>query len=241
VNVSILSIRMGQLLGLSRAELADIGVAALLHDTGKIAVPAEILRKPGQLDADEWAAIRRHPIEGLRIVSRVPGISKLMLDAMRVAFEHHMNVDHSGYPGVRRPRELSPFSRIVAVADFFDAVTSHRAYRKRPMTAHEALRLMLAAENDRFDRAVLWALVQTVSLYPAGTLLRTESGRMLLSVGPGPDDPRRPLCRELMLGPDDALVPAPSSEDTPLAPDESVARVLSPDDVAVDVEALLAA
>jgi HD-GYP domain-containing protein (c-di-GMP phosphodiesterase class II) len=241
VNVSILSIRMGQVLGLTRAQLASIGVAALLHDTGKISVAPDVLRKPGRLDPEEWAAIRRHPIEGLRIVSRVSGISELMLDSMRVAFEHHMNVDHSGYPGVTVAREMGPFSRIVAVADVFDAVTSHRAYRKRPMTAHEALRLLLGHEHPHFDRAVLWALAQTVGLYPAGTVMRTGTGRLLLSVQPNPEDPHRPVCRELLLGPDGVIVPAPTSDDAPLGVDEHVTHVLSPEDIEADVETLLAA
>jgi|694.fasta_scaffold36301_2 HD-GYP domain-containing protein (c-di-GMP phosphodiesterase class II) len=239
VNVSILSVRMGQLLGLSRPELAGIGVAALLHDTGKIMVPADVLRKPGQLDPEEWAAIRRHPVEGLRIISRMTGLSELMLSAMRVAFEHHMNVNQTGYPGVRGGRAMSPFSRIVAVADVFDAMTAHRAYRKRPLTAHEALRLMLGRECEQFDRAVLWALVNTVGLYPAGTLMRMESGRVLLSLSPNVADPRRPLCR--------ALTTTPREEAAPIAPDfvldahERVMRVLAPEDVDVDVEDQLAA
>jgi HD-GYP domain-containing protein (c-di-GMP phosphodiesterase class II) len=239
VNVSILSIRMGQLLGLSRAELAAIGVAGLLHDTGKVMVSTDVLRKPGQLDPEEWTAMRRHPIEGLRIVSRLPGISELMLDAMRVAFEHHMNVDHTGYPGVPNARQMGTFSRIVAVADVFDAVTAHRAYRKRPMTAHEALRLLLGRERDHFDAAVLWALVHTVGLYPAGTLLRLESGRVLLSITPNPDDPRRPVCREVPTGPE--VAEAAQVADALLDEHERVSRVLAPEDVEVDVETLLAA
>ena len=240
VNVSILSLRMGQLLGFSRADLANLGVAALLHDTGKIAVPAEVLRKPGQLNEEEWAAIRRHPAEGLRIISRLPGISGLMLDSMRVAFEHHMAIDHSGYPRVPRPRELGAFSRIVAVADFFDAVTSHRSYRKRPMTAHEALRLLLGRECDHFDRAVLWALVRTVGVYPAGTLMRGDSGRLWLSISPNADDARRPVVRELHVN-GSTLEGAPVEADGLLTESETITHVLSPDDVPVDVEALLAA
>jgi HD-GYP domain-containing protein (c-di-GMP phosphodiesterase class II) len=239
VNVSILSIRMGQLLGLSRQELADVGVAALLHDTGKLMVPAEVLRKPGQLGAEEWAVIRRHPMEGLRIISRMPGLSELMLSAMRVAFEHHMNVNQTGYPRVRGGRAMGTFSRIVAVADVFDALTSHRAYHTRPMTAHEALRLMLGREREQFDRAALWALVNTVGLYPAGTLLRMETGRVLLSIAPNSEDPRRPLCRELTTSPTDAA--APIAPDVLLDAHERVARVLAPEDVDVDVEEQLAA
>jgi HD-GYP domain-containing protein (c-di-GMP phosphodiesterase class II) len=241
VHVSILSIRMGQLLGLSRGELADIGVAALLHDTGKIAVPADILCKSGKLEPHEWAAIRRHPMEGLRIVSRMPGVSGAMLESMRVAFEHHMNVDRTGYPDVHRPGAMGSFSRIVAVADVFDAVTSHRAYRKRPMTAHEALRLLLSREAAHFDRAVLWALVQTVGLYPAGTIVRTESGRLWLSIAPNPADLRRPVARELLPGSDGGVVPAAPEADAPLADGDRVTHVLPPEDLALDVETLLAA
>jgi HD-GYP domain-containing protein (c-di-GMP phosphodiesterase class II) len=239
VNVSILSIRMGQLLGLSRSELASLGVAALLHDAGKIAVPADVLRKPGKLEPEEWEAIRRHPVEGLKLVSRLPGLSDLMLDSMRVAFEHHMNVDHSGYPSVARPRGMGSHSRIVAVADCFDAVTSHRSYRKRPMTAHEALRLLVGREAAHFDRAVLWALVHTVGLYPAGSLLRTEAGRLFLSVAPSGDDPRRPMCRELVAAEGGGCVA--TGAPAPLEPDETVSRVLAPEDMDVDVEGLLAA
>jgi HD-GYP domain-containing protein (c-di-GMP phosphodiesterase class II) len=239
VNVSILAVRMGQLLGFSRAELAGIGVAALLHDTGKLMVPGEVLRKPGQLDEAEWAAIRRHPIEGLRIISRMPGLSALMLSAMRVAFEHHRNVNHTGYPPLRGAREMGTFSRIVAVADVFDALTSHRAYRARPMTAHEALRLMLGRECEQFDRAVLWPLVNTVGLYPAGTLMRMESGRVLLSIAPNTENPRRPLCRELSTLPMAAA--APRAPDVVLDADDRVLRVLAPEDVDVDVEEQLAA
>lgn len=242
VNVSVISVRMGQQLGLKRSELANIGVAALLHDTGKIAVPLEVLLKPGQLDDAEWQAIRRHPIEGLRIVSRLPGISDLMVDAMRVAFEHHMHVDHTGYPPVREGRPLSAFSRIVAVADIFDAVTSHRAYRRRPMTAHEALRLLLGREREHFDAAVLGALVQTVGLYPTGTVFVTDAGRIMLSVAPNSADPRRPVCREL--GGDvqeQSIEFLAQAGDAPLPADERVVKVMAPEEFEVDVESLLAA
>ncbi len=237
VNVSILSIRMGQVLGLSRGDLANLGVAALLHDTGKVTVAADVLCKPGKLEPEEWDAIRRHPVEGLRIVSRFPGLSALMVDSMRVAFEHHMNTDHSGYPPIRSPRPMGAFSRIVAVADCFDAVTAHRAYRKRPMTAHEALRLLVGRERHHFDPAVLWALVHTVGLYPPGTLLRTASRRLWVAVAPHGDDPRRPVVREIRHGA--TLEPAPWDQNAPLPEDEAVTHVLSPDDVPVDVETLL--
>lgn len=242
VNVSIVSVRIGQLLGLKRAELANLGVAALLHDMGKLAVPAEVLLEPGQLDDARWQALRRHSIEGVRLASRLPSISEQMVDAMRVSFEHHMLRDHSGYPSLREARPLGAFSHIVAVADLFDAVTSHRALRERPMTAHEALRLLLGRERGHFDPAVLGALVQTVGLYPAGTVFVSASGRMMLSVLPNAADPWRPVCRELggEIHDETAEIVAQGG-DAPLPPEESVVHVLAPEDFEVDVEGLLAA
>jgi len=241
VNVSILAVRIGQFLGLSRAELASLGTAGLLHDVGKVRVSADVLRKPGDLDSAEWAALRRHPMEGLRIIGRISVPSELMVDAMRVAFEHHMLVDHSGYPAVAAPRELGSFSRIVAVADLFDSLTAHRSDGSRPPTPHEALRAIMAADDTRFDRAVRWALVQALGLYPAGTLLWSRSGRLLLSVAPCAGDLSRPVCRELVVAGDGTVSVAPEVFEAPVALDDHVTHVLAPEELAVDVEDLLAA
>jgi HD-GYP domain-containing protein (c-di-GMP phosphodiesterase class II) len=241
VNVSILSIRMGQALGLSRVELANLGVAALLHDIGKITVPIEVLQKPGRLDAAEWAAIHRHPKEGFKIVCRLPNLTGMMLEASRVALQHHMNVDGSGYPKPAHGATMATSSRIVAVADFFDAVTGHRAYRARPMTPFEALQLVLRDERPKFDAAALWGLVQAVGCYPAGSVLATASGHTVLSISPTAKDLRRPNCRVLVY-PDGSTPP----EDAPLLwrpmpPGESVARVLSPEEFGLDDDLLMAA
>lgn len=241
VNVSVLSIRMGQLLGFSRQGLASLGVAALLHDVGKIAVPAGLLQKPGTLDAGEWSQIHRHPLEGVKLISRMPGLSAMMIDAMRVAFEHHMNVDRSGYPKVAGGSRLAVVSRLVAVADFFDAVTSHRAYRKRPMTSYEALRLMLGPERAHFDPAALWALLQTVGHYPAGSIMLMDSGHLVLSVSPGATSLRRPHCRVLVRP--DGTSPAKDAPEfwDPMPEHATVSRVLAPEEVPPEVTGLLAA
>ena len=171
----------------------------------------------------------------------MPGLSSLMLDSMRVAFQHHMNVDASGYPKVGNGSPLSTAARIVAVADFFDAVTSHRAYRARPMTAFEALCLLVGSERPHFDPASLWALVQTVGLYPAGSLLRTESGHVVLSLSPNPDDLRRPYSRVLERP---AGSPSPGAEAEmwePMPDDENVVRVVPPEEMQIDVNGFLAA
>jgi HD-GYP domain-containing protein (c-di-GMP phosphodiesterase class II) len=241
VNVSVLSIGMGQALGLSRSALANLGVASLLHDIGKIAVPAGVLHKPGALDAGEWVQVRRHPIEGVKMVARMPGLSTLTLDMMRVCFQHHMNLDHSGYPVAPSGRLPVTFARIVAVADCFDAITAHREYRARALTAHEGLQHLMGPDRAHFDPAVLWALVKTVGLYPAGTVLLTDSGHTALSLSPNPADLRRPFCR--VLARPDGQVPGEREVQTwdPMPQEERVARVMRPDEFQGNAADLLAA
>jgi len=241
VNVSVLSVSMGQVLGLTRQALADLGVSALLHDMGKISVPAEVLQKPAALSAEEWQLMRRHPIEGVKMLIRMPGLSPLTIDAMRVCLEHHMNFDRTGYPDVSVEWGQSTLARIVAVADCFDAITAHRAYHKRPRSAFEGLQYMMGPTRVSFDPAVLWALARTVGLYPAGSVLQTESGYVVAAVSPNPNDVRRPNCR-VLVRPDGTMEPEENAEMwTPMPPSEQVVRVLRPEEHTVDVGELLAA
>jgi HD-GYP domain-containing protein (c-di-GMP phosphodiesterase class II) len=229
VNVSVLSVSMGQVLGLSRQTLADLGVAALLHDVGKLAVSGEILRKPAKLSSEEWALVCRHPIEGVKMMTRMPGLSSVTVDTMRVCLEHHMNYDRTGYPEVEAWGQ-GTLSRIVAVADCFDAMTAHRAYHKRPMSPFEALQLLLGPGRVHFDPAVLWALLRTVGLYPAGSVMLTASNHVALSLSPNPADLRRPHAR-ILVRPDGSS----PSEDAPelwdpMPATETVERVLQPEE-----------
>lgn len=241
VNVSVLSIRMGQILGLSRQALANLGVAALLHDIGKIAVPGAVLRKPGVLSPGEWKQIHRHPLEGVKLICRMPGLSTLTLDAMRVSLQHHVHIDRTGYPRLPAGGSQATMPRVVAVADFFDAITSHRTYRQRAFTTFEGLQFMMGPERERFDPAVLWALVSTIGLYPAGSVLLTGSHHLVLSLSPNPADLRRPYCR-VLARPDGSRPDEGSPEIwAPMLPEEGVARVLQPEEVPFRVSELLAA
>lgn len=241
VNVSVLSISIGQRLGLRRQTLADLGVAALLHDMGKLTIPSEVLQKPAKLSADEWTAMRRHPQEGVKMLFSMPGLSPLTIDAMRVSLEHHMNFNRTGYPDVDAEWGQATLSRIVAAADVFDAMTAHRAYHKRPHTPFECLQYMMGPSRVSFDPAVLWALVNTVGLYPAGSVLLTESGTVVLAVSPNRDDVRRPFCR-VLVRPDGASEPDEGGELwSPMPETEQVLRVLRPEEHNVDVGEKLAA
>lgn len=241
VNVSILSVAMGQCLGFSRSALADLGVAALLHDVGKLKVPPEVLRKPDKLSADEWSAMTRHPIEGMKMVARIPGLSSLMVDMLTVSLQHHRMRDGKGYPRQEGDARLATTSRIVTAADCFDAMTSHRAYRRRPFSGYEALQLIIGSDRERFDPAVLWALVKTVGLYPAGTLLRTDDGHLVLSLYPNPRDTHRPVCR--VLSRPDGTTPHHAEPEiwNPLPAEQSVRSVVPTDEFEDEIDRLLAA
>jgi HD-GYP domain-containing protein (c-di-GMP phosphodiesterase class II) len=241
VNVSILSVAMAHVLGFPRMALANLGVAALLHDLGKLEISADILSKPGKLDAQEWALMQRHPLLGLIMASRMPGLPSTTLDLMRVCLQHHRMLNGAGYPEAPRGELPSVLGRIVAVADCFDAMTAHRAYRDRPFTGYEALQVMLGKDQQRFDPAVLWALVKAVGLYPAGSLLQTSSGYLVVSLNTNADDVRRPHCR--VLARRDGTTPLDSHPELwePMPADESVVRVVPPDEFDFEVEQLLAA
>lgn len=241
VNVSVLSVGMGQALGLPRQALADLGVAGLLHDLGKMSVDGAVLRKPGALSAEEWAQMRRHPIEGAMMVSRMPGLSQVLIDSMRGCFEHHMNYNGTGYPDTAVEWGQATTSRIVAMADCFDAVTAHRAYYARPRTAFEGLRTLMGPNRVNFDPAVMWALIKTVGLYPAGTVMQTQSGHVVLAMSPNPKDVTRPVCRVLLNPGGNAPAEGETDIWDPMGPEESVKSVLSPEEHKADTEKLLAA
>ena len=127
VNVAVISIGLGVAIGLPDNILRELAMAGMLHDLGKIAIPLDILRKPGLLEEDEWRVMRRHPVLGADLLCRMPGSNRL---PMIVAFEHHMRFDMKGYPFVREGWVQHPVARLACMADVFDAMTSRRSYKK---------------------------------------------------------------------------------------------------------------
>jgi HD-GYP domain-containing protein (c-di-GMP phosphodiesterase class II) len=175
VNVCILSVVFGQRLGLDKHHLYDLGLCGLMHDIGKMRLSASIINKRERLTPDEWEQMRLHPREGLLALFAIHGFQDLPYRAMLAAYEHHMKVDHSGYPRVRRQRELGVFSRIISVVDCFDAVTSARSYRSRPWSADEALRNMRDEPSWGLDRLLVKAFISATGMYPIGTVVQLDT------------------------------------------------------------------
>lgn len=192
VNVSILAIALGQRLGLSKKMLGDLGVAAILHDLGKAAVPSWVLNKAGRLSKDEWKILNDHPIQGVKMIAKMRGLNELALRAMIVAFQHHVNIDKSGYPLLPGCEEQCLFSRIVATVDCFDAMTAHRSYRRNAFTPYEALHMMITENVEKFDPLILKAFINTVGMYPAGTVALLDTNEIGVVVEPSPHDIFRP-------------------------------------------------
>jgi HD-GYP domain-containing protein (c-di-GMP phosphodiesterase class II) len=160
VNVAVISMGLGHALGLPHDLLRELGMAGMLHDLGKIAIPLEVLQKPGLLDKEEWRVICRHPVLGADLLARLPGSNRLPLI---VAFEHHMRYDGKGYPFVREGWRQHPVSRLACLADVFDAMTSRRSYKKAiPL---DQVRAFIRDEAGRtFDPRLVKVLTRTLGM-----------------------------------------------------------------------------
>ncbi len=197
VNVCIFSVALGRKLGLTRLQLYDLGVGALMHDVGKARVPLDILNKPGSLTEDEWRTVCNHPWLGVLQLFQMRGQNDIPYRAMVVAFEHHKKTDLSGYPRHVRPREMSIYSKVVAVSDGFDAATSRRAYQTIPLSPADVLQEMRINPRRGMDQVLVKAFMSLVGHYPVGTLVVLDTFELALVHGanPSPDAISRPIVK----------------------------------------------
>ena len=194
VNVCIFSVVIGQRLGLDKLQLYDLGLGALFHDIGKQRVDYDIINKPGGLTDEEWKQLKEHTTEGLLLLFKMHGFADVPYRQMLMAYEHHMKVDMTGYPESKRSRKPTLFSRMVAVADAFDAGTSVRSYQYDPRPPDEVLKEMRDNPKRGFDPLLVKALITATGVYPVGTLciLDTHELAVVAQVNPNPDLLHRP-------------------------------------------------
>ena len=197
VNVCIFSVALGRRLGLGKRQLYDLGLAALFHDVGKSRVPLEVLNKVEQLTDNDWRYIAAHPWMGLLTLFQLRGQQELPYRAMTVAYEHHMKCDLTGYTKNVRARSLSIFSKIVAIADGFDAATSRRAYQTDPLSPAAVLAGMRDNSRRGFDSVVVKAFINLLGIYPVGTLVVLDTFELAIvhSANPNPEAVSRPIVR----------------------------------------------
>ena len=157
------------------------GMAGLMHDLGKTAIPASVLNKPGPLDDAEWALMRTHPRHGARLLEQL-GLDNEVVDA---CLHHHEKIDGSGYPDGLHQGDIGLLARMTAICDVYDAITSDRPYKKG-WHPSEALRRMAEWSPRHFDKRLFEHFVQTVGIYPLGSLVRLHSQRLAVVLDASP-------------------------------------------------------
>jgi putative nucleotidyltransferase with HDIG domain len=194
VNVSILTMGQARGLGIDGSLLREFGLAALMHDIGKVRTPIEILNKTEALSDAEFEIMRRHTVDGAEILRETPEVPAL---APVVAFEHHLRLDGTGYPrGVARTA-LNLGTMLCSIADVYDAMRSQRRYQQAFPT-DRILAVLKRNDGQQFDQHLVRRFVQLIGIYPAGTLVRLDTGEVALVLKAHATDPYRPLVRVLV-------------------------------------------
>ncbi len=177
VAVCALMVALGRQLGLDDATCREAGLAGLMHDIGKALIPPEVLNKPGRLTEAEFAVIRTHPALGHELVVQGRGLSNQVMD---VVLHHHERMDGGGYPHKLKAEDIGTLTRMGAICDVYDAITSNRPYKAGWDPADSIARM--ATWKGHFDTTMLSAFVRSLGIYPTGSLVRLESGRLAVVV-----------------------------------------------------------
>ncbi|MBP0598890.1 HD-GYP domain-containing protein [Herbaspirillum sp. LeCh32-8] len=182
VAVCAMMISLANQLGMSHEQTKQAGMAGLLHDVGKMSVPLDILNKPAKLTEEEFASVRSHTVAGHGILKQIEGIGQAALD---VSLHHHEKVDGSGYPFNLKSDQISIMAKMGAVCDVYDAITSNRPY-KAGWDPARSIRHM-AGSAGHFDPKTMEAFVKAIGIYPTGSCVLMQSGRLGVVVDQRPD------------------------------------------------------
>ncbi|WP_229410305.1 HD-GYP domain-containing protein [Massilia sp. YMA4] len=175
VAVCAMMIALARQLGLPDQEVRDCGMAGLLHDLGKVAIPPEILNKPGKLTDEEFQQVKRHPVAGFEALAGWQDVPDIARD---VCLHHHERYDGKGYPHGLKGEQISQHARMGAVCDVYDAITSNRPYKEGWCPADSLRRMAEWTKEGHFDPVLFAAFVKCMGIYPVGTLLRLKSSRL---------------------------------------------------------------
>jgi putative nucleotidyltransferase with HDIG domain len=194
VNVSILTMGQARGLGIDGPLLREFGLAALMHDIGKVRTPLEVLNKPDKLTDGEFAVMKRHVVDGAEILRKTPDIPAL---APVVAFEHHLRLDGTGYPERVVRRSLNLGTMLCSIADVYDAMRSQRTYQQA-FPSDRILAVLKRNDGTQFDRHLVRRFTQLVGIYPAGNLVKLNTGEVAVVLKVYAPDPYRPNVKVLI-------------------------------------------
>jgi putative nucleotidyltransferase with HDIG domain len=191
VNVSILTMGQARALGIDGPLLREFGLAALMHDIGKVRTPLEVLNKPDKLTDDEFTIMKRHTVDGAEILRTTPDIPALV---PVVAFEHHLRMDGTGYPAAVKRPALNVGTMLCSIADVYDAMRSQRAYQQS-FPSDRVLEVLKRNDGQQFDQHLVRRFAQLVGIYPPGNAVRLDTGELAVVVRTYAPDPHRPQVR----------------------------------------------
>lgn len=190
IAVCALMANLSRRMGLDEASQHELGVAGLLHDVGKMLIPATILNKPGRLSVGEMAVMRSHVTRGHELLKKGGNLPQVALD---VCLSHHEKMDGTGYPANLSGAQIGLAARMGAVCDVYDAVTSNRPY-KEAWSPAECLASMFSWQGH-FDEDILALFIRSVGIYPVGSLVRLATNHLAIVVEQNEDDLTRPVIR----------------------------------------------
>lgn len=188
LNVAILTIALGRQLGLNKDKLMEVGMCGMLHDVGKILTPQDVLNKPGRLTREEMEEMKKHPTHGRDILISSDGVVGSALD---VAFGHHESLDGTGYPRGLTDNQLTMLTKMVAITDTFDAITSDRVYRNGSPVM-DALQILNRNRGKRFDSKLVMRFVKAVGIFPPGSVVELSNGEYGVVIESHPVQKLRP-------------------------------------------------
>ena len=178
MNVCIFSIALGRHLDLPEKELEDIGLCGMMHDMGKLKVPLAVLNKPGRFEPEELAIMQSHPAKGMQLLISDPAIPGCVIDAI---YGHHERMDGKGYPRGLAERSIHPYTRIVTIADMYDAIASDRVYKKGK-THLEAINIMTKASGTQLDSGLVIKFIECLGIYPPGNVVEMGNGEVAVVI-----------------------------------------------------------
>lgn len=194
LSVAVLAIAIGHYLGYSSQELNRVGMCAIMHDIGKTAVPLSILNKPARLSEEEFRTIMMHSAAGYDYLMQTEIQDE---EVLRGVLHHHEKMDGTGYPANLKGEEIPFWSRIISVADVYDALTSDRPYRT-PMQPGEAIEYIMGGIGSSFDYDVVSAFMRKVELYPVGSIIELSNNKIAVVLSN--EHQMRPVVRLLDTG-----------------------------------------
>lgn len=178
LNICILSLGLGKQLNLPIPELETIGLCGLLHDIGKIHISDAILNKPGVFSSDEYVNMQQHPSLGMELLKSNSNIQQSVIEAV---YSHHERLDGKGYPRGLKGKQISPYAKLIAIIDVYDAITNDRIYKKG-RTHFETINLLLEQSEHCFDKTLVEAFIRCLGIYPVGSIVELTNGMVALVV-----------------------------------------------------------